>query len=352
MTFFRDNIEKMAAYVPGEQPGDMSGVIKLNTNENPYPPSPRVAEVLRDFDCNSLKLYPDAMANKFRRSAAEVLGVSADWILPGDGSDDLIIMVARAALGPGRSVVYPTPTFPYYFTQGQVEDCEIREITTSQDKNFALPIDTLAKTNGDVTFLANPNSPTGAWVETDKLDWLAGQLDGLLIIDEAYADFAGDNAIGLVEKYDNVIVLRTMSKGYSLAGLRLGFGVARPELMQGLLKTKSIYNVGAIPAAVGAAAIADQDYHKQCVRKILEQRERMKNELANRGCVVWPSEGNFLMVTLPGGDGRRICDELKARNVLVRYFKQDVMKDKLRISVGSADEVTGLLKAWDEILEQ
>ena len=349
MTFYRDNIENMAAYVPGEQPGDMAGVIKLNTNENPYPPSPKVAEVLREFNCDALKLYPDAMANKFRRAAAEVLDVPADWILPGDGSDDLIIMIARAALGPGRNVVYPTPTFPYYLTQGQVEDCRIVEIPAGEAEEFALPIEALAKANGDVTFLANPNSPTGAWMETDKLDWLAGKLEGLLIIDEAYADFATDNALGLAEKYDNVVVLRTLSKGYSLAGLRLGFGIARPELMQGLLKTKSIYNVGAIPAAVGAAAITDQDYHDQCVTKILAQRDRMKFELTKRGCKVCPSEGNFLMVTVTCGDGKRICDELKARNVLVRYFKQDAMKDKLRISVGSDEEVTGLLKAWDEI---
>lgn len=349
MTFFRDNIEKMAAYVPGEQPGDMRGVIKLNTNENPFPPSPKVAEALREFDCSELRLYPDAMANKFCRAASEVLDVPADWILPGDGSDDLIIMIARGALGPGRSVAYPTPTFPYYLTQGQIADCEILEIPTGQAEGFLLPIEALAKAGGDVTFLANPNSPTGGWAETDKLDFLANKLDGLLIIDEAYADFAEANALKLIEKHDNVIVLRTLSKGYSLAGLRLGFGIAKPQLIQGLLNTKSIYNVGAIPAALGAAAIADQDYHKQCVRKILEQRDRLEIELTKRGCKVYPSAGNFLMVTVPGGDGKSLYDELKARNVLVRYFKQDVMKDKLRISVGSDEEITNLLKTWDAV---
>lgn len=348
MTFFRDNIERMAAYVPGEQPDDMSGVIKLNTNENPYPPSPKVAEALRDFDCSKLRLYPDAMANKFCVATAAVLDVPSDWILPGDGSDDLIIMIVRAALGPGRSVAYPTPTFPYYLTQGQVEDCDFLEIPTGEDKKFALPIEALAKAGGDVTFLANPNSPTGAWADTDRLDWLAGKLDGLLVIDEAYADFASANALKLLNKHDNIIILRTLSKGYSLAGLRLGFGIAKPQIVQGLLKTKSIYNVGAIPAAVGAAAIADQDYHKQCVGKILQQRDRLKIELTQRGCKVWPSAGNFLMVTLPSRDGKTLCEKLKARNVLVRYFKQDAMKDKLRISVGSAEEITGLLKAWDE----
>lgn len=347
MAFFRDNIEKMAAYVPGDQPGDIPGLVKLNTNENPYPPAPAVAEVLRGFDCSKLRLYPDAMAGDFRRAVADVLSVSAEWVVPGDGSDDLIIMIARACLEAGRGVAYPTPTFPYYFTQGQVEGSRIIEIPTGEAEKFALPIEALAEAGGDVTFLANPNSPTGAWADVDRLGWLAGRLDGLLIIDEAYADFAGFNALSLVEAYENVIILRTLSKGYSLAGLRLGFAVARPELVQSLLKTKSIYNVGAIPAAVGTAAIADQDYHKQCVQKILTQRERMAKELAGRGCDVWPSAGNFLMVTVPHSQGRSFCDALKVRGVLVRYFKQDAMKDKLRISVGSAEEVTTLLAAWD-----
>ena len=349
MKFFKDNINEMKAYVPGEQPVDMNRITKLNTNENPYPPSPQALEVLRSYTDGNLRLYPDAMAMELRKAVSEVLEVSTDWVLPGDGSDDLIIMIARACLGAGRKVVFPTPTFPYYRTQGKIADTEIIEIPTGEAEEFRIPIEGIVTANGDVTFLSSPNSPTGAVVDFDRLDWAAGELEGLLVIDEAYVDFADFNALKLVEKRENVIVLRTLSKGYSLAGLRVGFGIANPLLLEGILKTKSIYNVGAIPAAVGAAALRDQAYHDEYVRKIIEQRNRMKQELSTRGCKVWASQGNFLMVTVPGGDAKSICDGLKDRNVLVRYFNNPVMSDKLRISVGSKSEVDKLLAAWDQM---
>jgi len=345
MGLFKDNIEAMAAYVPGAQPDDMTGVVKLNQNENPYPPSPKVVEALRGFDGDSLRVYPDPLSRGFRRVAADVLCVSPERVCVGDGSDDLIIMLARAAAGPGRAIAYPEPTFPYYFTQAQVEGAEVIAVEAADD--FALPIERLAQADAALTFVATPNSPTGATATTDQLDWLAGQLSGILVIDEAYADFAADNAIRLVDTRQNVIILRTLSKGYSLAGLRLGFGVASGAVMAGLMKTKAIYNVGVIPAAVGAAAMADQAYHDECVGKILTERARLADELTRRGFTVYPSEGNFLMVTVPGGDGRTVCDGLKARDVLVRYFNSPLLRDKLRISVGAAAETTALLAALD-----
>lgn len=346
MSWFKDNIESMKAYVPGEPAGG-GRVVKLNQNENPYPPSPRALAAIREFDGASLRLYPDPMAGKFRRVASEVLSVPAEWILPGDGSDDLIIMISRAALGPGRAVVYPVPTFPFYFTQGQIEGARIVEVACDED--FRLPVDALAKAQGAVTFLASPNSPTGQAASLEELDWLAGQLGGMLVIDEAYADFASLSALPLVETHANVLVMRTLSKGYSLAGLRWGFGIAQPALRDGLLKTKAIYNVGTLPAAVAAAALADQAYHDDCVAKILRQRERLAKDLGARGWRVWPSEGNFLLVRPPGGDGRAVCEALKARGVLVRYFPQDAMRDKLRITVGRPEENDALLAAWDDI---
>jgi len=341
----------MSAYVPGEQPAGAARVVKLNQNENPYPPSPKAMAVLREFDGGALRLYPDPMATAFCRVAGEVVGAPADWICVGDGSDDLITMIARAAACRGRPIVAPEPTFPYYLTQAQVEDAEYVGVPCNED--FGLPIDKLAAVDGAVTFLASPNSPTGAAATPDRISWLAGKLRGLLVVDEAYADFAGNNAASLVRRHENLVVMRTLSKGYSLAALRLGFAIASPAVKQALLKTKAIYNVGALPAAVGAAAMADQDYHNDCVRKILAERARLADELPRRGFRVWPSEGNFLMVTVPAcGTAAAFEAGLKARNVLVRYFSKQPMADKLRISVGTPEEDTILLAEIDAVSSQ
>ena len=347
MTFFRDNIDAMTSYIPGEQPAGGERVVKLNQNENPYPPSPAALEVLRQFDGGALRLYPDPMAREFCRTAGDVLGVPPESILVGDGSDDIIIMIARACLAKGRTVVYPVPTFPFYFTQAQVEDAQVVAVPFNDD--FSLPIDALAQAGGAVTFVANPGSPTGVAPSTNQLDYLAGKLDGLLVIDEAYVDFAEENALVLAGKHANVIVLRTLSKGYSLAGLRLGFGITDPGLLAGLLKTKAIYNVGALPAAVGAAAIADQDYHNQCVAKIVASRARLTADLAKLGFTVVPSQANFLLARPPAGDAERIYESLKARGILVRYFYQPPLDDKLRITVGTDEQNAVLVEALVEL---
>jgi len=346
MSYFKDNIGSMSPYVPGEQPAGLSGVVKLNQNENPYPPSPKALKVMRDFDGESLRLYPDPMVGRFCQAVAEALSVPVDWVLPGDGSDDLIVMIARAAAGPGRTVAYPVPTFPFYQTQAQIEGSRCEAVPVTQD--YRLPLEELANANAAVTFVANPNSPTGATASADELAWLAGKLDGLLVVDEAYADFADGHALDLVASCPNVIVLRTLSKGYSLAGLRVGFGIVPPKLMDSLIKTKAIYNVGPLPAAVGAAAIADQAHHMSCVNKICAQRVFLSHELEARGSKVWPSGGNFVMVSVPRGDGRAALEALKQRNVLVRYFDKDRMRDKLRISIGTEDDSRALLAAWDD----
>ena len=198
--------------------------------------------------------------------------------------------------------------------------------------------------------MANPGSPTGVATSTDQLDYLAGKLDGLLVIDEAYVDFAEENALALAGRHANVIVLRTLSKGYSLAGLRLGFGIADPGLLEGLLKTKAIYNVGALPAAVGAAAIADQDYHNQCVAKIVASRAELMTGLVDLGFEVVRSQANFLLVRPPTGNAKVVYDALKARGILVRYFKKPRLDDRLRITVGTNQQNAALVSALKEIL--
>ena len=348
MPYFRKNIDEMAAYVPGEQPKDTDRVIKLNTNENPYPPSPKAMAVLGELGPDVFRLYPDPMASSARRALSAVLGVPLAHILPGNGSDDLIMMIARACAGEGGRVVYPVPTFGFYHTQAAVQGAEIVEVPFGED--FALPTDALAEADGAVTFVANPNSPTGTYADSDQLAELARRLRGVLVVDEAYADFARGNALALVERFENVIVLRTMSKGYSLAGLRLAFGIAQPALLAGLMKTKAIYTVSGAADAVGAAAIADQDHKNAGAARIVASRESLARGLGELGFRVWPSEANFLLARPPAGNAGEVHQALARRRILVRHFTQPAIADCLRISIGTDEQNQALLAALREIL--
>ena len=275
MSYFRKNIDAMTHYVPGAQPLAGQKVIKLNTNENPYPPTPGVMEVLSTFDPERLRRYPDPMAGEFCKVVSDVLDVPQDRVIPGNGSDDILVMISRACLEPGKKVAFTVPTFEFYEVQANIENATCIPI----DCDPIDAVERLANEDADVTFVASPNSPTGVLTPTDVLDDLAGRLTGLLVIDEAYADFSSDNALRLAAEHDNVIILRTLSKGYSLAGLRMGFAIANPTLLEGLTKTKAIYNVDAVACAAGAAAIADQDHKNANARKVIASREALGDEL-------------------------------------------------------------------------
>jgi histidinol-phosphate aminotransferase len=343
----------MSGYVPGEQPSPQAKVIKLNTNENPYPPSPKALQVLRGFEGELLRRYPHPMANPFRQAASRVLGIPEDWILVGNGSDDLLTMLMRACTEPGRRVVYPMPTYVLYRTLAQIQDAEIVEVPYPED--YSLPVEELVKAQGAVTFIASPNSPSGTLVPVELLNKLASRLSGVLVIDEAYADFAESNALELAKHYENVIVLRTLSKGYSMAGLRLGFGIAHPELLSGLIKVKDSYNVDAVACAVGAAAIADQDYTQGNLEKIKAARTQLASQLEALGFAVFPSQANFLLVRLSEqllskATAEFLYQTLKQRGILVRYFQQPRLADKLRITVGTPEQNEALLRELKEII--
>jgi histidinol-phosphate aminotransferase len=348
MTYFRPNINAMSGYVPGEQPPPGTKVIKLNTNENPYPPSPAALQVLRELEGELLRRYPDPMASSFCKAASQVLGVSADWILAGNGSDDLLTMIIRACTEPGRRVVYPMPTYVLYRTLAQIQDAECVEVPYLDD--YTLPVEALIEAQGAVTFVASPNSPSGTLAPLEQLEKLATQISGILVVDEAYVDFAERDALELVKRYDNVIILRTLSKGYSLAGLRLGFGVASPVLLEGLIKVKDSYNVDAVACAVGAAAIADQNHKIANAQKIIASRAQMTDTLEQLGFCVLPSQANFLLAQSPLGNAESLYKTLKARGILVRYFNQPRLTDKLRITVGTSDQNATLIEVLREVL--
>lgn len=323
-------------------------MIKLNTNENPYPPSPAALQVLRELDGELLRRYPDPMAGAFRQAASQVLGVPADWILVGNGSDDLLTMIIRACAEPGRQVVYPMPTYVLYRTLSQIQGAEFVEVPYNED--YTLPVEQLVEAQGAVTFIASPNSPSGTAVSLERLEQLASQLSGVLVIDEAYVDFAESDALELVQNYDNVIVLRTLSKGYSMAGLRLGFGIANPTLLDGLIKVKDSYNVDAVACAVGAAAISDRTHKNANAEKIKASRTQLAQALEDMGFYVFPSQANFLLVQAPSGNAQFLYEALKQRGILVRYFNQPQLTDKLRITVGTREQNETLLEVLSDLL--
>jgi histidinol-phosphate aminotransferase len=348
MSLFRANIESMPPYVPGEQPPAGAKVIKLNTNENPYPPSPRAMQVLRELDGERLRLYSDPSARAFCGAAADALGVPLEWVIAGNGSDDLLAMVFLACVEPGRKVVYPAPTYVLYRTLAQMQGGQIVEVPFDED--YRLPVRGIVEASGAVTLLARPNSPSGTVWPLHQIEEIAAGVPGLVVLDEAYVDFAEDNGLDLARRMPNVLVLRTLSKGYSLAGMRLGFGVGNPKIVEMLGKVKDSYPVDTVANLVGAAAMEDQPHMLANARKVKASRAALAADLAALGFKVSPSQSNFLLAAVPGGNGREVYLGLKARGILVRYFNEPQLTDKLRITVGTDEQNRTLVAAIKEVL--
>ena len=346
--YFRRNIEKAKGYIPGFQP-PASSIVKLNTNENSYPPSPKVMKVLSEISPEQLRRYPDPKANAFRRAAAEVNGVSADYIMCCNGGDDLLTIAFRAFCDESRPVAYPVPTYSLYPVLAELQNC--RAIEVPFDGEFELPAK-LTGTGAALTIVCNPNAPTGSFVSVDELTSLADELSGVLLIDEAYVDFAEENCAALVKDFDNVIILRSMSKGYCLAGLRFGYAVAQPALIAGLMKVKDSYNVDVVAVAAATAAIKDRKYFKEMLEKVKNERKRLTEKLQELGFVVPRSHANFILAEGKSYKASEIYDKLVQRNIYVRYFDLPGLDNKLRITVGTSAEDNRLLYALNEILSK
>lgn len=348
MAYFRDNIESLAGYAPGFQPG-RTDVVKLNTNENSWPPSPKVMEAIRNLPAEKLRRYPPPMADDFRAAAAEVLGVPSGRIMAVNGGDDLLTIAVRAFCDQWRALAYPTPTYSLYPVLARIQDCEAIEVPFGLE--FRVP-EGLYEADASLVIVCNPNAPTGSFVSPEELDRLATALRGraVLLIDEAYADYAETNCLSLVGKHDNVIILRSMSKGYSLAGLRFGFAIACEALIEGLTKVKDSYNVDAVAIAAATAAIRDQAYFRENIEKIKVQRKRLTQELRALGFEVRDSHANFVLARCPNGDAADLHDALAERGIYVRYFRLPHLEDKLRITVGTEAQNDALVGALKELL--
>jgi histidinol-phosphate aminotransferase len=341
---FREAIQKMAAYQPGEQPRPGERLIKLNTNENPYPPSPRVRRAMVRVAADSLRLYPAPRADDFIESAARLYGVRKGLILAGNGSDELLAMIFRATLGPGDPVAYPVPTYSLYDTLASIQEARVLRIAVGRD--FSMPLDQLAAARAKLTIVCSPNSPSGIMTPTAKLAKLARALRGrLLVIDEAYADFASENAIGLLRRFPNVVILRTLSKSFSLAGMRLGLCFARPAVIEELMKVKDSYNLSRIALAAGAEALNDAAWMRRNVARVKLTRDASIKRLRRMGFEVPDSAANFVLARMAGRDLAPLARAIRKSGILVRYFPTPMLRDALRISIGTPAEMKALFHA-------
>jgi histidinol-phosphate aminotransferase len=341
---FRAAIEKMAAYKPGEQPRPGERLIKLNTNENPYPPSPRVRRAVVRVAADSLRLYPAPRADDFVESASKLYGVHKDMILAGNGSDELLAMIFRAALGPGDTVAYPVPTYSLYDTLASIQEARVLRLPVGND--FSMPLDQLAQARAALTIVCSPNSPSGILTPTSKLAKLARALrDRLLVIDEAYVDFASENAVSLLRRFPNVIILRTLSKSFSLAGMRLGLCFARPAVIEELMKVKDSYNLSRIALAAGAEALNDAAWMRCNVERVKQTREVSIARLRKMGFEVPDSAANFVLARMAGQDLEPLVRAIRKSGILVRHFPTPMLRDSMRISIGTPAEMNALFKA-------
>jgi histidinol-phosphate aminotransferase len=331
----------MDGYTPGEQPSPGERVIKLNTNENPFPPGPKVMAAIQNVESEMLRRYPSPSGEPFRASASKVLGVPKDWILCGNGSDDLLTIATRTFVGAGGVLAAPDPTYSLYPILAQLEEAKYQAVPW--EKNWSLPADALIAAKPNAIFLANPNAPSGTLVPPDEIAKLADATDALVLVDEAYADFAEQNCLALVKDHANVVVTRSFSKAYSLAGLRFGYAVAQPVVIEEMNKAKDSYNVGAIATTAACAAIEDHEYAAMTWQHVRGERDRLTRELEALGWEVLPSQANFILATVPGGGGREMYLGLKRQGILIRYFDLPGLTDKVRITIGTSQENNALL---------
>lgn len=351
MPLFRPNVERMTGYVPGEQPQE-TGWIKLNTNENPYPPSPTVVEAIQRAASSRLNVYPDPLATRFREVAAPLFGVTPDWILPGNGSDENLTILLRSFVNPGEMISFPYPSYILYGTLAEIQGATFEYLPLNPDWSFNFEKCASIAERSKIVFIPNPNSPSGnRWPDEDVLRLMPD--NGVLVLDEAYADFADDPHSGEIlrsDKTGRIVLTRTLSKSYSLAGIRFGFAVASPELINGMRKVKDSYNCDAVALAAATAALEDQSYMQENARRIRETRGTLEAALTELGFDIVPSQANFVWCTHPEKSHAEIFEHLKANKILIRFMKfpgaEHVLGEAangLRMTIGTDAEIEKLI---------
>lgn len=344
---FAKRFSDLKPYVPGEQPKDRV-YIKLNANENPYPPSPEVSRVLHEFDASQLRLYPDPDSNELRYAIAQMLGcgITPEMILAGNGSDEVLSFVFYTFFDNDSPLYFPEHTYSFYPVYAGYYNIPYKKIPL--EKDFSINADAMLEGKSSGIIFANPNAPTGIYMQPDRIRYMLERYpsDRAIVVDEAYIDFGGESAVSLLKEYRNLVIIRTFSKSYCFAGARLGFVVAHPELIHALFTTKNSFNhfpVDLLAQKIGIASCRDTAYYKKINAMIVETRERFSAGLLAAGWDVLPSMANFVMARKSGLGGRHVYEHIKQNGILVRYFNIPGITDFVRISIGTPEDMEKLL---------
>lgn len=348
--FWSPIVEKLVPYTPGEQPKHQS-FIKLNTNENPYGPSPLALEAIRSASDDGLRLYPDPAATDLRATIASTLKLDAGHVFAGNGSDEVLAHAFNAFFSDKEPILFADITYSFYKTYCELYSINHRKIPLTEDFRIN-PQDYKGSCGGVV--IANPNAPTGIAMGLESIEQILQQnRDVVVLVDEAYVDFGGDSAVGLVPHYENLIVTQTFSKSRSLAGMRVGFAVAQPHLIEALQRVKDSFNsypLGRLAQVGAVAAWEDQDWFDKTRNLVIADRDRTSNALSQLGFQVLPSATNFVFASHSQIPAEKLLSDLRERGILVRHFKQDPIKNWLRISIGTSEECDALLEATRSIV--
>ena len=348
--FWSDVVKGLTPYVPGEQP-KLAKLVKLNTNENPYGPSPRALEAIRAATDDTLKLYPDPNADQLKRAIAAANGVEANNVFVGNGSDEVLAHAFLGLLKQARPILFPDISYSFYPVYCGLYQVACETVALRED--FSIRVEDYARPNGGIIF-PNPNAPTGCLVPLAAIEkLLQANADSVVVIDEAYVDFGGTSAIPLTAKYPNLLVVQTLSKSRSLAGLRVGFAVGHVDLIEALERVKNSFNsypLDRLAIAGAVAAIEDSEYFDQTRQAVIATRERLVGELKKLGFEVLPSAANFIFARHPGHDAQESALALRQRGIIVRHFKLPRIEQFLRITVGTDEQCAALVAAMKEIV--
>ncbi|MEA5534936.1 histidinol-phosphate transaminase [Crocosphaera sp. XPORK-15E] len=340
----RECVNQTPGYVPGEQP-QTTDYIKLNTNENPYPPPDKIFDTLQQ-ELTKVRLYPDPVSTQLRKAASKVFGVSYNNILAGNGSDDILNIAVRTFVNPGETVAFLDLTYSLYETIAKVHGALIKTIPTNENFELDGP---LICPEAKLVFLASPNPPLGKHLNREYLEETCKQATGIVLIDEAYIDFSDENHWDFLEKYDNVIISRTMSKSYSLAGMRVGFAISSLGIIEQMDKVRDSYNLDRIAQTLGSNCFEFQDYFKQIWQQVRNTRTRLTNSLKNLDFLVFDSDANFVLASPQWIAASELYTKLKEQKVLVRHFKHPRINNYVRISIGTDPEIDRLLEVINKL---